>query len=52
MSKYFNYTGSWDMTDWIESELPKKHIHPDTLEKVYRILQSIENGKIHESNSL
>lgn len=32
------YTGSWDMTEWLEENLPKIILHPNTRNKVYEIL--------------
>lgn len=32
------YTGSWDMSQWLEENLPRMKLHPDTREKVTELL--------------
>lgn len=43
----FCYTGSWNMSVWLEKNLPEIILHPNTAKFVYDKLKEIENGKVY-----
>lgn len=36
------YTGSWDMVDWLEKNLPRMDLHPVTVERLWFLLLDAE----------
>lgn len=41
----FCYTGSWDMTEWLEKNYEGLTLHPNTRIYVDKILREIDNGR-------
>lgn len=49
LASSFCYTGSWDMSVWLEKNLYEIILHPDTAAYVFDKLKEIENGKIYNA---